>query len=147
MLKYLHTEKYKKSWVSNKKIKSAAYVIHLLAFISYSTLNQLHHERCPSCNGYRCRKGTQRHEFKSWTRLIAFHIALIPLGKVWIQYSPSSYGLIVGQTGFFSLGEATSLGEGKLWIQTRLKIDFVSDPARAEGLVNMVGFFFFFFFF
>ena len=23
--------------------------------------------------------------FKSWTRLIAFHIALIPLGKVWIQ--------------------------------------------------------------
>ena len=22
---------------------------------------------------------------KSWTRLIAFHIALIPLGKVWIQ--------------------------------------------------------------
>ena len=22
------------------------------------------------------------HEFKSWTRLIAFHIALIPLGKV-----------------------------------------------------------------
>ena len=36
------------------------------------------------CNGYRRRKWTQRHEFKSWTRLIAFHIALIPLGKVWI---------------------------------------------------------------
>ena len=29
------------------------------------------------------------------------------------NYSPSSYGLIVGQTRFFSLGEATSLGEGK----------------------------------
>ena len=28
---------------------------------------------------------TQRHEFKSWTRMIAFHIALILLGKVWIQ--------------------------------------------------------------
>ena len=41
--------------------------------------------RCPWCNGYRCRKWTRRHEFKSWTRLIAFHIALIPLGKVWIQ--------------------------------------------------------------
>ena len=27
-------------------------------------------------------------------------------------------GKIGGQTGFFSLGEATSLGEGKLWIQT-----------------------------
>ena len=26
--------------------------------------------------------GTRRHEFKSWTRLIAFHMALIPLGKV-----------------------------------------------------------------
>ena len=41
--------------------------------------------RCPWCNGYRRRKWTRRHEFKSWTRLIAFHIALIPLGKVWLQ--------------------------------------------------------------
>ena len=41
--------------------------------------------RCPWCNCYRRRKWTRRHEFKSWTRLIAFHIALIPLGKVWIQ--------------------------------------------------------------
>ena len=31
---------------------------------------------------------------------------------------PPAMGKIVGQTGFFSLGEATSLGEGKLWIQT-----------------------------
>ena len=37
------------------------------------------------CNGYRRRKWTRWHEFKSWTRLIAFHIALISLGKVWIQ--------------------------------------------------------------
>ena len=37
---------------------------------------------CPWGNGYRRRKWTRRHEFKSWTRLIAFHIALIPLGKV-----------------------------------------------------------------
>ena len=41
--------------------------------------------RCPWCNGYRRRKWTRRHEFKSWTRQIAFHIALIPLGKVWIH--------------------------------------------------------------
>ena len=34
------------------------------------------------CNGYHRRKWTQRHKFKSWTRLIAFHIALIPLRKV-----------------------------------------------------------------
>ena len=26
--------------------------------------------------------------------------------------------MVVGQTRFFSLGEAISLGEGKLWIQT-----------------------------
>ena len=31
---------------------------------------------------YRRRKWTRRHEFKSWPRLIAFHILL---GKVWIQ--------------------------------------------------------------
>ena len=39
----------------------------------------------PWCNGYRCRIWTRRHKFKSWTWLIAFHIALIPSGKVWIQ--------------------------------------------------------------
>ena len=40
---------------------------------------------CPWCNGYRHGKWSRRHEFKSRTRLIAFHIALIPLGKVSIQ--------------------------------------------------------------
>ena len=34
------------------------------------------------CNSYRRRKWTRRYEFKYWTKLIAFHIALIPLGKV-----------------------------------------------------------------
>ena len=42
-------------------------------------------KRCPWCNGYCRRKWTRWQEFKSWTRQIAFHIALIPLGKVWIQ--------------------------------------------------------------
>ena len=37
------------------------------------------------CNGYRRRIHTQRPEFKSWTRLIAFHISQITLRKVWIQ--------------------------------------------------------------
>ena len=40
---------------------------------------------CPWCNGYRRWKWTRLHEVKSRTRLIAFRIALIPLGKVWIQ--------------------------------------------------------------
>ena len=50
---------------------------------------------------------------------------------------PPAMGKIVGQTRFFSLGGATSLGEGKFWIQTcysPLKIYLVSYPARAEGL-------------
>ena len=41
--------------------------------------------RCPWCNGYCRRIWTRWHEFKYWTRLIAFHIALIPLRKEWIQ--------------------------------------------------------------
>ena len=32
-----------------------------------------------------CKKWSQGPEFKSWTRMFPFHIALTPLGKVWIQ--------------------------------------------------------------
>ena len=46
------------------------------------------------------------------------HITLISLGNVWINYSPSSYAVIVGQTELFNLGMATGLGKGKLHIQT-----------------------------
>ena len=50
--------------------------------------------------------------------MIAFHIALILLGKVWIQLF-SLQLWVNSRTGcFFSLGEANSLGEGKLWNQT-----------------------------
>ena len=46
--------------------------------------------RCPWCNGYCRRKWIRRHEFKSWTRLIAYHIAL---GKGMNPIiSPFSYG-------------------------------------------------------
>ena len=41
------------------------------------------------CSRYRRRKWTRRHEFKSWPRLIAFHIALIPWGRYESNYSPS----------------------------------------------------------
>ena len=70
------------------------------------------------CNGYRCRKCTRRHEFKSWTRLTAFHIALIPFGKVWIHSFSLQLWVNSRTNWLFSLGEATSLGEGQLWIQT-----------------------------
>ena len=42
-------------------------------------------KKVPVSNGYHSRKWTRWYKFKSWTRLIAFHIVLIPLGKVWIQ--------------------------------------------------------------
>ena len=41
--------------------------------------------RCQLCNGYRRKKWTPLHEFKSWTRLIAFYIALIPMRKLRIK--------------------------------------------------------------
>ena len=40
---------------------------------------------CSWCNDYRCSKWILRLEFKTWTRLLAFYIALIPLEKVFIQ--------------------------------------------------------------
>ena len=70
------------------------------------------------CNCDRRWKWTRRHVFKSWTRLIAFHIALIPLGKVWIQLFSLQLWVNSRVDWVISVGEATSLGEGKLWIQT-----------------------------
>ena len=51
----------------------------------YGNFKLLINNICPWCNSYRRRKWTRWHEFKSWMRPIAFHKALIPLGKVWIQ--------------------------------------------------------------
>ena len=72
---------------------------------------------------------------------MAFHIALIPLGKVWIQLFSLQLWVNSRADWFFSLGEATSLEEGKNSefkpVELRLKIDLVSYPAQAEGLVNI----------
>ena len=51
----------------------------------------------------------------SWTRLFAFHIALLSSGKVCIQL----VSLKPGQIKLFNFSLATVLGEGKLWIQTK----------------------------
>ena len=63
--------------VSEFELRSC-YFIHMEIYEPPCTL-------AADCSRYRRRKWTRRHEFKSSTRLIAFHIALIPLGKVWIQ--------------------------------------------------------------
>ena len=54
---------------------------HISHYITVTTAIYIYIYIYAWCNGYRLRKWTRRHEFKSWTRLIAFHIALIPLGK------------------------------------------------------------------
>ena len=43
-----------------------------------------------------------------------------------------------GQTGFFSLGEATQRRKTLKPVKLRLKIDLVSYPARAKVLVYMI---------
>ena len=48
--------------------------------------------RCPWCNAYHRRKWTWGYKFKSWTRLVAFHIAQYPWERYESDYSPSSYG-------------------------------------------------------
>ena len=52
-------------------------------------------------------------EFKSWTDCISHSTNTLGKGMNPIILLPTM-GKIVGQTRFFSLGEATSLGEGKL---------------------------------
>ena len=49
----------------------------------------LHFKRHMWCNGYLRTKWTQQLDFKSWTRLFAFHIVLIPIGKYESIYSLS----------------------------------------------------------
>ena len=66
------------SWHSNQSIIAWLY----LSILVYIYILATHYIWC---SRYRRRKWTRRHEFKSWTWLTAFHIALIPLGKVWIQ--------------------------------------------------------------
>ena len=45
---------------------------------------------------------------------LRFQFALMAFGNTWIYL----FSLILRQTAFFCLGKSTSLGEGKLWIQT-----------------------------
>ena len=56
---------------------SSSYCTNNLQYKTISTF--------PWYDGYRRWKWRWQHEFKSWIKLIAFHIALIPLGKVRIQ--------------------------------------------------------------
>ena len=48
-----------------------------------------YYQRYTQHNSYRHRKWNQQPEFKSWTKLCAFHFVLIPLKKVWIHLFPT----------------------------------------------------------
>ena len=108
-----------------------------IASLNFSYLNTTTHyyRRCLWCNGYRRRKWTQRHEFKSWTSLTAFHIAQITLGKVRMQ-SFSLQLWVNSKVAWVIQPLWGNLSEFKP-VKLRLKIDLVSYPARAFGLVNM----------
>ena len=96
--------------------------------------------RCSWCHSYCHRKWTQRNEFKSCIKLIAFHIALITLGKVRIQLFSFQLWVNCGADWVFSLGYVTSQGEGKLYsklLSSAYKIDLGSHPAHVEGFVNI----------
>ena len=55
-------------------------------------------------------------KFKTWARLFAFHI--VPLGNLWIQLISFQLWINSRVYWLFNFGMATSLGEGKFWIQT-----------------------------
>ena len=89
------------------------------------------------CNSYRRRKWTRRHEFKSWTWLIAFYIAQNPLGKVWIRlfsFQPwiNCRADWILQPWWGNLSRRrSSLNSNPL--NSSLKIVLVSYSTRAEG--------------
>ena len=71
----------------SKKLINETFTTGLVVIFSSLFTEEFHAHKFATCyillyNFDRCRKWTRRHEFKSWTRLIAFHLALIPLGKV-----------------------------------------------------------------
>ena len=66
--------------------------IYIYIYISYAFIHQCAHIFWMALDGFNVCENVivsihrcVRTEFKSWTRLFAFHIALITLGKVWIQ--------------------------------------------------------------
>ena len=83
------------------------------------------------CNGYRCRKWTRWHELISWTRLIAFHIALKPLERYESVYPPSSR--LGSSASVRQLVYRKEISEFKP-VKVRQELTLWQYPARAKGL-------------
>ena len=52
-----------------------------------------------SGNGYRRRKWTRPAEIKTWARMLAFHIALILFGNIWVNKQTGLFNLMTTGTG------------------------------------------------
>ena len=85
------------------------------------------------CNGYCIRIWTLLLVFKSKTRLSLFHIAQIPLGKVYIRLF--SFHLEANS----STNCATGLGEGYLWIQSNNRDEWTPPVRQWHYLVAFCG--------
>ena len=79
-------------------------------------------------------------QFKGWTRLFVFNIAVVPLRKYESIYSPSRYVQIVGQTDSLAFvcqpieeNDNTELRFDKLYFT----IDLLLHSAHAEELMNI----------
>ena len=73
-------------------------------------------------NVSRRRKWIQRPQFRALTKPFAFQIALILLGKVWIELFSLQWRVNSRADWFLNLGGATGLEEEKLYIQICLSL-------------------------
>ena len=85
-------------------------------------------------NGYHHWKWIWRTEFKSWINLFVFHKGLILMAKVCIRHFSLQQWVNSRADWFFKHGMATSLGEGKLWIQSlKLHLKKLNKTAGEEA--------------
>ena len=121
-------------------LKSLLFIVYIMFQLVHSPTffrcnMHLYRRMCLGHNSYHHWKWIQQPKFKSLIRLFAFYIALIPLGKIWIQLVSSH--LIVSQIGLINLG-MTTRQEGKLWIQTNCtqikKNDFMLNLDHGRGV-------------
>ena len=94
-----------------------------------------HWRTCPWFNGYCRKKWTKPPGFKSWTKLIAFHITLIPLEKVWIQLFALQWW-VTSRTDWVHQPCLGNLFRRRKPVKLHLNFGLVSHPAHAVGLVN-----------
>ena len=113
---------------------------HYTTSASWTYIHTYIYIEVPWYNGYRRRKWTRWPVFTSWMMLIAFHIALTLLGKIWIQsFSLQLWVDSRGRLGSLVLVwqpvQEKEISEFKL-VEIHLKIDLLPHAALSEWLVH-----------